>query len=442
MTAPSNALATSLSDLNSLTSTSSSSLIGTATSDHLTATAQADEPPRTFPHVPFSQLLTISNSLQAFNLGWQNIGPPIPHTDLTTGETLVAFMQARYFNSEIMHHAPDCPVPKRDLSSPLAIISKDVWLTARAANLPSHLPFPHFLSSTSPPHSRPPSRASLSTLEASADNEVFRTAIETIVPYHHHQEAIRGRMATTFIRKNEKTEEDEDWIAIFGIRHAAEEIATGASCMSLFSANSSFEHLMVVVNWAIEEPDVEGAQGSRNRGNFWIVAVADGTNKEWQLSYWHIDEKILRWTVSPNLGKQAKNPGLENKFLDMEVRGSEEAEESTTEDENYDVQHTAKMHKIMDEDGRLRRKAMESARAVAGMFGFCGAQMAVRIGRGESPKDVLAPGQHRIESATTFSQSDRDAVKTLPALLTKNRYFVLRTIRLVVGVVQNGESGC
>ncbi|KAG0332370.1 hypothetical protein BG005_005464, partial [Podila minutissima] len=98
-------------------------------------------------------------------------------------------------------------------------------LTSRAANQPSHLSFSQFPSFTSPPHSRPSSRASLSsssTLEASADNEVFRTAIETIVPYHHHQEAIRGRMATTFIRKNEKTEEDEDWIAIFGIRHAAE----------------------------------------------------------------------------------------------------------------------------------------------------------------------------------------------------------------------------
>ncbi|KAF9302386.1 hypothetical protein BGZ74_005412, partial [Mortierella antarctica] len=86
------------------------------------------------------------------------------------------------------------------------------------------------------------------------------------------------------------------------------------------------------------------------------------------------------------------SPGLENKFLNMEVRGSEEAEESTTNDENYDVQPAAKMPRIMDEDERLRQQAMESASAVAGMIGSCGAQMAVLIGRGETPKDVLAPG--------------------------------------------------
>ncbi|KAF9271065.1 hypothetical protein BGZ74_006548, partial [Mortierella antarctica] len=88
------------------------------------------------------------------------------------------------------------------------------------------------------------------------------------------------------------------------------------------------------------------------------------------------------------------------------------------------------MPRIMDEDDRFRQQAMDSASAVAGMIGSCGAQMAVRIGRGETPKDVLAPGQHLIKSMTTFSQSDRDAAKTLPALLTKNRYFVLQTTGL------------
>lgn len=121
---PSKALASSLSDLKPLSSTSSSSLIGT-TSDHTLTPTQTDEPPRTFLHVPLGQFLTISNPLQAPNLAWQNIGPPIPHTHLASGETLVAFMQARYYNSEITHQI--ALYRKRDLSSPLAIISNDVW---------------------------------------------------------------------------------------------------------------------------------------------------------------------------------------------------------------------------------------------------------------------------------------------------------------------------
>ncbi|KAG0333987.1 hypothetical protein BG000_008742 [Podila horticola] len=689
---PSKALASSLSDPTPLSSTSSSSLIGT-TSDHTPTPTQTDEPPRTFLHVPLGQFLTISNPLQAPNLAWQNIGPPIPHTHLASGETLVAFMQARYYNSEITHQI--ALYRKRDLSSPLAIISNDVWcepgpynnrpwfwpFQAQQLQVAQVMDFTHYpdqqdmygrvkmvfviaLGENSGPLGGTEGEMHVLdvwlTIKASTD-EVFRTAIETIVPYHHHQEAIRGRMATTFIRKNEKTEEDEDWIAIFGIRHAAEgqavflakslfsdqqtrtyrksrhstiqyskhhphesnypipkhasptvllgksntsipatslqlqpvqimapisrtqpfppstthstssligapgehstvqlspppgsqafshpspqqsqqpqqsltapvsnrppfrEIAAGASCMSLFPANSDFEHLMVVVtaegegfifdwvrnrrvarlstattleedselerikkqkevnaatvtahagnsspttvlaelaasatgtlakdknlyhwgvqvNWAVEEPDVTGALGPRTRGNFRIVTMADGTNKEWQSSYWHVDEKILRWPTSANLGKRAKNPvedhppvspGLENKFLSLEVGGSDEgAEELTTDDEDYDVQPAAKMPKIMDEDERLRRQAKKTARSVGGMIGSCGAQVAVQMRRGESAKDVLAPGQRLIESATTFSQSDRDTTKTLPALLTRNRHFVLQTTGL------------
>lgn len=529
------------------------------------------------------------------------------------------------------------------------------------AHQPTH-PFPHFPPVSSPPHSRPSSRAghssSTATLEASIDNEVFRTAIETIVPYHHNREAIRGRMATTYVHNNDRTGEDEDWIAIFGIRHAAEgqavfltkslfsdshthlyrqsrlsmimqskyqshehpiiystpkfvtsaaqlakpissilatsqlqhaqtmapisrtqsplssptlltgslattgennavllspppgsqavsqsssqplvpvavspnrppfkDIVTGASCMSLFPANSDFEHLMVVVtaegegfifdwargthvarlstatteendsliekakkqkkgaanaaaahagnafadhvlaeptspissttakdknlyhwgvqvNWAVEEPDMAAELGPRKRGNFRIVTMADGTNKEWQSSYWHVDERILRRTTSTTLGKRPKNPvedhqpmspGLENKFLSLGV-GSDELEESTDE-EDYDVQPAAKVPRIRDEDEdevekQHRRQTKKSATSLGRMIGSCPPQVAVQVRRGESAKDVLAPGQHLIKSATTFSQSDRDVGKTLPALLTKNRHFVMQTTGL------------
>ncbi|KAF9210424.1 hypothetical protein BGZ59_009460 [Podila verticillata] len=737
---PSKTQVVSSSDLNTSSSTSSSSLIGSTT-----PSTSAGELSRAFLHVPRDQFLTFSTPLPAPNLAWQNIGPPIPHTHLATGETLVAFMQARYYNSEITHQI--ALYRKRDLTSPLAIIGNDVWcepgpygnrpwfwpfqaqqlqvaqvmdfshypdqqdmfgrvkmvfvialgensgplggtegemhvldvwltikvlevfvpmtslFTPRAGNTahqPTH-PFPHFPPVSSPPHSRPSSRAghssSIASFEASIDNEVFRTAIETIVPYHHNREAIRGRMATTYIRNNEKTGEDEDWIAIFGIRHAAEgqavfltkslfsdpqahmyrqsrlsiimqskhqpqehpniylnpkfvtsatqlakpissilatsqlqhaqplapisrtqspllsttlstssvaatgennavqlspppgsqavsqsssqplapvpvspnrppfkDIVTGASCMSLFPANSDFEHLMVVVtaegegfifdwirnthvarlstatttdedikierekkekeaspttaaahtgipfantvlveaatspspitakdknlyhwgvqvNWAVEEPDVAAAFGPRKRGNFRIVTMADGTNKEWQSSYWHVDEGILRGTTSTTLGKRPKNPvedhqplspGLENKFLNLEM-GSDELEESTDE-EDFDVQPAAKVPRIRDEaeaEAEKRyRQAKKSAKSLGRMIGSCRAQVAVQVRRGESAKDVLAPGQHLIESATTFSQSDRDVAKTLPALLTKSRHFVMQTTGL------------
>ncbi|KAG0347293.1 hypothetical protein BG005_000252 [Podila minutissima] len=212
---PSNALASSLNGLKSLTSPSSSSLIGTTTSDHLTATAQADEPPRTFLHVPLGQFLTISNRLQAPNLGWQNIGPPILHTDLTTGETLVAFMQARYFNSEIMHQI--ALYRKRDLNSPLAIISNDVWCESGPdSNRPWFWPFQaqqlqvaQFMDFTHYPDQKDMyGRMKMVFVIALGENSGPLGGIE-------------GEMHVLDVWLTIKTE-DEDRVAIFGIRHAAE----------------------------------------------------------------------------------------------------------------------------------------------------------------------------------------------------------------------------
>ncbi|KAF9429250.1 hypothetical protein BGZ76_001596 [Entomortierella beljakovae] len=122
------------------------------------------------------------------------------------------------------------------------------------------------------------------------------------------------------------------------------------SCMTLFPAQSEFGHLLVVmddrgsgeiwnwqrrvrvavlnlkepgatedgesrsnhrsnlyywgvhVNWAIEEPVINDGNsiplslGSsrRSRGDFRVVALADGENTEWESCYWHIDEMDLR----------------------------------------------------------------------------------------------------------------------------------------------------
>ncbi|KAF9181026.1 hypothetical protein BGZ50_005756 [Haplosporangium sp. Z 11] len=59
----------------------------------------------------------------------------------------------------------------------------------------------------------------------------------------------------------------------------------------------------VQVNWAIEQSGECDPQsnrffglghGERKRGDFRIVAMADGLNKEWETTWWHVDEQELR----------------------------------------------------------------------------------------------------------------------------------------------------
>ncbi|KAG0202164.1 hypothetical protein BGX28_005245 [Mortierella sp. GBA30] len=66
----------------------------------------------------------------------------------------------------------------------------------------------------------------------------------------------------------------------------------------------------VQVNWAVEEPtgDERGSRrplvlghGPRKRGNFRVVALADGRDKEWETTWWHISELELRKTLKQAL---------------------------------------------------------------------------------------------------------------------------------------------
>ncbi|KAI1309726.1 hypothetical protein EDD11_003978 [Mortierella claussenii] len=59
----------------------------------------------------------------------------------------------------------------------------------------------------------------------------------------------------------------------------------------------------IQVNWTIEEPTrlnmgsttvTLGGAGHRERGDFRIVALADGEHKEWETSWWNVGEKELR----------------------------------------------------------------------------------------------------------------------------------------------------
>ncbi|KAF9354418.1 hypothetical protein BGX34_011025 [Mortierella sp. NVP85] len=64
----------------------------------------------------------------------------------------------------------------------------------------------------------------------------------------------------------------------------------------------------VQVNWTVEEP-LNNIQetGHRQHGDFRIVALADGQNKEWEVCWWHVSEQELRKELAndtPESGKR------------------------------------------------------------------------------------------------------------------------------------------
>ncbi|KAG0340521.1 hypothetical protein BG004_006368 [Podila humilis] len=653
-------------------------------------------PDRSFLQVPRDQFTRICSPMSDPKLAWQNIGPPIPHTPQSSRKTIIAFMQARTFKSDFVHRI--ALYHKQDLTTPCAIIGDDFWRGQHGpyANRPWYWPFQCHqlqvaqvmgftyypdqcdafgrvklivviaLGENSGPiggsdgemhvldvwltikvlevyvhleaPNAPSRHASASSFDSPADDGPFLTAIETIVPYHHNNEVIRGRMASTYQQENKSTGILEDWIAIFGIRHAADshavvlskrlfaddmptslfrqtrrqylfpqlqrahttqrptssnaqtshqttpnnsstslatlhhlslpnsinefsstgpqqqlgiqaksptppparrfvEIAAGASCMSLFPANSDFKHLMIVVtaegegfifdwlherrvavlrssyskkhrkvekcrrknkalaavhpsqhgnafadnvdptvpiaeeptvahdrklyhwgvqvNWAIEGPYDNELVGPRKQGSFRIVAMADGTHKEWQSSYWHVDEDILRnpadrhlaicetaRTSESTLGKRTKNPAVEDEVLtnleNLELRCaiSGDSADSQPKTKHFKAGDTRKTDMDMEEDTVSSRDQIDSkdCRTIASLIGSGDAgQVLYQFPRLRERTDspLSAPTiSGQLQSITTFNQNDHEAAKKLPKLYTRNRHSVLQTTGL------------